>query len=475
MSFNRALTMKVSIAVVLAVSAALAISSAYIGSHPEMLAQATGAREIDRLNHISKRFGQTDSAMIVVTAKSGTILERDAIQALLALTHRLQTSGACRAVVSLANLPDVDTHEDGADIRDLIERAPRDDVEVRALAARIRKNSHAISQLVSADFKDTMVVCPFSEQGSIETIKPVVMIEDTAVAMRFVGPQGFADGLADDLSYSAILYVVLGLVIAIAERRVRQGTAATLLLAVLAQAAIVHFAHPRLWQIPPTGLLGLLGPSATVSQRALDRVTDASHLVLVEAQADFTKATDLEALSGVCADLTTRGWQVSCPVAVLATMAQALTGDTALPSTDEQVKALWFFGGDRPELSMVFSQDKTSALVRMRVPEDSDLERLDADLVTHAHGLTLVRGGIPFVERMLSRVRIWLYFAVAALALLALVLGRLFGNEHIAVGEVLLAPSLLVKVGVASWVLLVIGLLLLCASIGVRTRSLRIT
>ncbi len=463
--------MRLSTLFVILVSGGLAAASHHVGRNPTALTQPSPVAELDALNRIAARFGQTTSAMIVAHAQAGTVLDKAPLEAIDALSKKLRTSGACKSVFGLAQLPHiVPDGDDGAEIRDLIEGAPANETEHAALVERVRTHPNGVGELISEDLRDTMIICPLIDPSDIAKIEPLVAGADTAIEARLVGPLGLAKPLAADLMMSAGLFFVLGTGIVIVGRKTRFGLQPRALAAVVAlQALVIYVAYPWLWGVP-AGLQGLLGVRAASAQQALDRVTGAEHLALCEVTGDFKTSADVARLDRLCAGLVSEGWQVSCPTQVLRTMSQALAGTTELPKTDEQLKALWFFGGDRPELSLVYTAEKRAALLRVRTPDGSDLEVLDRALAKHAQGLTFERAGIPHVDRRLHGAQWPLLGLFALIGGLMVLVGRKTGADHALLGQSLVVPSLLIKVGVVSRVLLAVGLLVLLCSMGARSK-----
>jgi hypothetical protein len=135
-------------------------------------------------------------------------------------------------------------------------------------------------------------------------------------------------------------------------------------------------------------LLGaLLGSSFDKTSSELAKVTRADRTTLIRVDGDFNMAKNVAAVAQGCAKL---GKGVACPTDVLLMLAGALTGDAKLPEKDDQLKALWFFAGDRPELSLIVAPDKQSMLVRV-------LDNKDIDVSAFA-GLSVSLGGLPRVR-----------------------------------------------------------------------------
>ena len=78
------------------------------------------------------------------------------------------------------------------------------------------------------------------------------------------------------------------------------------------------------------------------------------------------------------------------------------------PRDLEQAKALWFFGGDRPELSLVFGAEKKSALIRVQTSG----EPIDEGKLRASAPASATIGGLPMLT--------WHDFAAPAVVLLVM-------------------------------------------------------
>ncbi|MCC6809287.1 MAG: hypothetical protein IT381_17800 [Deltaproteobacteria bacterium] len=471
--------MRLTMFVVVLTSAALAGAGYYLGSHPELLGAHTGAAALDATNAIAARFGQTRAVMLVARAREGTIVDAPPLKELDALNNALSRSGACKNVLSFFALPQMVVGEEETEIRNMVEKLPANETEREDLRRRITGHENAIGELVSPDLKRALFVCqPLDAPAPLDTA--LAADRYPHLQLTRVGPSGLATSLANDLVDSALFFVVLALVISITGRPLARMRPVLLAEIVLFQAALVYLAHPIIWPIGDGALSRMLGPSFDRTQRELDEVTAVSRLVLVSVTADLQKASAAEAVAKGCITLredpALRGGKISCPTDVLVTMAGALTGEKKLPANDDQLKALWFFAGDRPELSLIFTPDRSATLVRLSLAEGADASGLDARIAAAFSGGAVAVGsievgsievgGMPMVDAFFSRARAWVFAIVTLLLAGAFFIGRALRWANVSLGEAWLAPALLVKIGVVSRVLLVLGLLVLFASVG---------
>lgn len=461
--------MRLTLVVVLVVTAALAAAGHLLSTEPAMMSQKSGLTALDTTNRIGAKFGQTTALMIVARAKDGTIVDTAVLASLDAYNKQLQRSGVCKSVISFFALPHMIVGEEETEIRALVEKLPANEQERAELKKRIETHPNAVGELVSPDLTRALFICPLLDTATPAAQEALAAASVDRLVLTRVDPAALGRALGSDLMSASLWFLVLALVISITGRPLVKMRAALLAEIVLLQAGLVYFVHPIIWPAEHGALAQLLGPSFDRVTGELDEVTGAGRLLLIDAKGDFNTAKDVNALAAGCAALAkdAKG-KVSCPTDVLITLSGALTGDSKLPATDEQLKALWFLAGERPELSLLFPTDKQAALVRVRL-DDPSLGPATADQAARAFaGATI--GGLPLVDAALGALR-WGVIAVLVLAMVAaFFVGRRFGIAQVALGEAFLAPALLVKVALVSRLLMVVGLVVLFLSVGARSK-----
>jgi predicted RND superfamily exporter protein len=465
--------MRVTFFAVALVSLGLAAGGYYVASRPGLVERKSGLAALDDTNQIAARFGQSSALMVVARAREGTIADEAPLRDLDGLDKKLTRSGACKSVLSFFSLPQMIVGEEETEIRNMVEQPPTTKEERDALKQRLRAHPNAVGELVSRDLSRALFVCPISDPARMEEAAALASGGFEHLQLTRVGSSSLAPALSSDLMESSLLFLVLALVITIAGKPLVRMRAGLLAEIVLFQAALVYLVHPIIWPSSQGALGRLLGPSFDRAQSELDEVTGASRLLLVEVTADLMTARDVNAIAEGCERLRKDpviAGKVSCPTDVLVTLAGALTGEAKIPQNDEQVKALWFFAGERPELGLIFTPDKHASLVRIKLDERVETSVLDAHLLQAFAGLSIAAGGMPVVDQSLERLRMIGLFSVAVLSVLAFLLGRRFDLANVALGEALLAPALLVKVGLVSRLLTAAGLLVLFATVGARSK-----
>jgi hypothetical protein len=466
--------MRMTYLVVALVAGALAAAGYLLGTRPSLLAKPTHVTALDETNQIAARFGQSTAVMVVAHAREGTVVDAGPLADLDALNKKLTRSGACASVLSFFALPQMIVGEDETEIRNMVEALPQNEQERDALKQRLREHANGVGELLSADLSRALFICPLSAPARLDDAAAIATAAGYEhLQLTRVGPAGLGQALANDFLESSLLYLVLALVISITGRPLVRMRAGLLAEIVVLQAALVYLVHPIVWPASRGALPQLLGPGFDRAQTELDEVTGLSRLVLIEVTADLNSAKDVRAIAQGCARLATddaiKG-KVSCPTDVLLTLAGALTGDRMLPANDEQLKALWFFAGERPELSLIFTPDKKGALVRVRLEQPVSAEALDTHLLRAFTGLSVAAGGMPLVDEALGRLRVVGLSLLALAAALAFLLGRRLHAGNVALGEALLAPALLIKVGLVSRLLLAAGVVVLFAAVGARSK-----
>jgi hypothetical protein len=264
-----------------------------------------------------------------------------------------------------------------------------------------------------------------------------------ALLVTQVGAVPIHFAVADDLRRGAFWFAIIGLGLITALSRLSLSRSA------LGGAALAAIGLTGLLVLPP-----LVGPRAEQLLSELSSVTHAGRTILISVGARLQTAEGLAKVQASCNDLEAMQLgAVACPTAVMRLMSSALVGVAELPKTDEQAQGLWFFGGDRPELGLVFDVEHTHALVRLTLPEAALAPGAEALLVQFAETHDARLGGLPLFHPPWNE----LAGVGAALVLFALGFGLVFlrtipqSLAHTALA--LLGGALAVPVGIAAWLL----------------------
>lgn len=333
---------------------------------PQALGEPTGLASVDAMTSTAKQFALADAALWVVDGGPLGLFRSDALRELAGQTKGLGKTRLCRSVIAISELDDPVTTDEGTEVVPLIPEIPSSDAAMQRLRARVLSRADLVDQLVSGDGQRALVICLLQRPLDEMTWVPA---NPRFTQWTRVDARATAAMLGGDLQLSAVLMAALSLPLMLLlqmyekryMRRLSVWGSLTLGVMVILSSVVTW----RSMLMARDGFATVLGGRAFYAARQLDLVTKTSATALVTVTGDFTSSSGLRSLEQTCAELGAHG-SVACPTDALRRAASALTGDAVLPATDEQAKQLWFLLGERPELSLLFTQDRQHALVRLR-------------------------------------------------------------------------------------------------------------
>lgn len=406
-------------------------------------------------SEVNQRFGLLDTG--IVAASAPDLFAPASAKALQAFNARMEKSEQCRAVTSLVTVPVITNNEDTTELTPLFDTP---NPGAHALADPI-----LVHGLVDPEGRTTLLFCPLKEDwpSFVRWFQADKHLEDKSLELTLTGPLGVSYLLARDLMLTGafILLVALPLMFILGFFEKRYGRqfgvwGALAFIPLIAVACVGGFRAVRNAASP---LELVLGGRAGRALNAVNTVTAADMTLLVDVSGDFAHAAPLRTLAGLCSDLAPAN--VGCPTTALSQAATALTGSAELPANDEQLKALMFLIGDRPDLGLVLSRDHGHALMRVQGADPAQIKA-----AADKRGLHAEISGLPLINQQVRRMIPWVLSIIGLGCAIAVAVGRKTGWGSATLGGGWVAASIVTPVGVAALALLTLGAFTVFASLG---------